>query len=370
MLKKGLIVAAALFLMFIVLNIFGNTQGAGWILTLFFASLAVAFQGSPALKSFTFTAMIFAATSAAMYYPQYFLQWGNFKLSALILPFLQVIMFGMGTELSLKELMTVIRMPRAILVGVICHYTIMPLVGYALATVFNFPKEIAAGIILVGCCPSGLASNVMAYLGRANLALSIAVTAISNLLAPLLTPLLMHLLAGKFVEVHFWSMAWDTTKVVIIPIVAGLLFNSFFRGRVKWLDKLMPLLSMTTIVLIIVVIISAGRDNLLNVGGVLVLALFIHNVTGYTLGYWISRLLGFKEKDCRTISLEVGMQNSGLASGLALLMGGVATIGLAPAIFGPVMNISGSTLATWWHGKPPEDTEANESKLETEVNPL
>jgi BASS family bile acid:Na+ symporter len=260
-------------------------------------------------------------------------------------------MFGMGAELSLKELATVIKMPKAIAVGVICHYTVMPLVGFTLASLFNFPKEIAAGIILVGCCPSGLASNVMSYLAKANLALSIAVTAVSTLLAPLLTPLLMHLLAGKFITIHFWDMAWDTARVVIIPIFAGLLFDFLLKGRVKWLDKIMPLISMLSIGLIILVITAAGRDNLMKVGLLLVLAVFIHNITGYTLGYWISRLLGFKERDCRTISLEVGMQNSGLASGLAILMGGVATIGLAPAIFGPVMNVSGSSLATWWHGK-------------------
>jgi BASS family bile acid:Na+ symporter len=227
----------------------------------------------------------------------------------------------------------------------------LPLVGFALANIFHFPKEIAAGIILVGCCPSGVASNVMAYLGRANLALSIAVTTISTLLAPVLTPLLMRLLAGRFVPVHFWDMAWDTTRVVLIPIIAGLLFHFLVRGKVKWLDRILPVISMLGIGLVIVIIIAAGRDSLLKVGALLILVVFIHNVTGFTLGYWISRLLGFKEADCRTISIEVGMQNSGLASGLALLMGGMATIGLAPAIFGPVMNVSGSTLATWWHGR-------------------
>lgn len=355
MLTKSLIAAAVFLIAYILLSVWGYISFAGIALAVFFAVLAIAFQNSQGLKSFSFTLMIFAVVSTGMYYPQYFQHWGSFKLSALILPFLQVIMFGMGSELSLKELATVMKMPKAILVGVVCHYTVMPLVGFGLASIFNFPKEIAAGIILVGCCPSGLASNVMAYLGRANLALSISVTAISNLLSPLLTPLLMRLLAGKFVEVHFWSMAWDTTQVVIIPIIAGLLFNSLLRGRIRWLDKLMPLLSMITIGLIILVITSAGRDNLLKVGVLLVLAILIHNLTGYTLGYWFSRLLGFKEKDCRTISLEVGMQNSGLASGLALLMGGVATIGLAPAIFGPIMNVSGSSLATWWHGRVPED---------------
>jgi len=327
----------------------------GWVLMLFFISLGVAFRSSDKLKGFSFTTMIFGVFVAAMYYPQYFLSVGGFKLSALIIPLLQLIMFGMGCELSIKELATVIKMPKAIAVGVICHYSIMPIIGFALANLFNFPKEIAAGIILVGCCPSGLASNVMSYLAKANLALSVAVTAVSTLLAPLLTPLLMHLLAGKFITIHFWDMAWDTTRVVIIPIFAGLLFDFLVRGKLKWLDKIMPLISMASIGLIILVITSAGRESLMKVGLLLVLAVLIHNTAGYTLGYWISRLLGFKEKDCRTISLEVGMQNAGLASGLALLMGGIATIGLAPAIFGPLMNVSGSSLATWWHGRLPEE---------------
>ncbi len=355
--KAGYFIAFSFLLIYVLLTLFGHIIIGGWFLMLFFVVLALNFRQSPKLSGFTFTTMIFAAVSLAMHYPQYFIYVGSFKLSGLIIPLLQVIMFGMGSELSLKELTTVIKMPKAIFVGIVCHYTIMPLIGFGLANLFNFPKEIAAGIILVGCCPSGLASNVMSYLAKANLALSIAVTAVSNLLAPLLTPLLMHLLAGKFVAVHFGDMVWDTTKVVLIPTLAGLLFNSLFRGKLRWLDKLMPVISMAGIGLIIVVITAAGRDSLLKVGLLLILAVFIHNTAGYTFGYWLSRLLGFKEKDCRTISLEVGMQNSGLASGLALLMGGMATIGLAPAIFGPLMNISGSSLATWWHAKVPKEAE-------------
>jgi BASS family bile acid:Na+ symporter len=362
--KISYLTAVLLLLGFLSVNVANEASAGGWLLMLFFINLAIIFRSSPKLKGFSFTIMIFGAVSLAMYYPQYFLQAGDFKLSKLIIPLLQIIMFGMGSELSLKELGSVLKTPKTIAVGVVCHYTIMPLIGFTLATVFDFPKEIAAGIILVGCCPSGLASNVMSYLARANLALSIAVTTVSTLLAPLFTPLLMRLLANKFVAVHFLDMAWDTTKVVLIPIVAGLLFHMLVRGKVKWLDKIMPVISMVGIGLIIVVITAAGRDSLLKVGPLLVLAVFIHNILGYTLGYWSSRLLGFKEKDCRTISLEVGMQNGGLASGLALLMGGMATIGLAPAIFGPLMNVTGSSLATWWHGKvPPEDLEENQLNL-------
>ena len=162
-------------------------------------------------------------------------------------------------------------------------------------------------------------------------------------------------------------MVWDTTKIVIIPIAAGLLFNSLIMGKIKWLDKLMPVVSMAGIGVIIVVITAAGRDSLLKVGLLLVAAVFIHNAAGYTCGYWLSRLLGFKEKDCRTISLEVGMQNAGLASGLALLMGGMATIGLAPAIFGPLMNVSGSTLATWWHARTPKDERTAKNERAHEI---
>src|ERR1700743_1298057 len=244
MFKKLSIAAAVIFLIAFVVVTVSDSNLGGWCLMFFFLSLSAVFRSTEKLKGFAFTVTIFAAVSLAMYYPQYFLHAGDFKLSKLIIPLLQIIMFGMGSELSLKELALVFKTPKAIGVGVLCHYSIMPLIGFSIATLFNFPKEIAAGIILVGCCPSGLASNVMSYLARANLALSIAVTAVSTLLSPLLTPLLMRLLANSFVKVDFWKMAWDTTQVVLVPIFAGLLFHVLLRGKVKWLDKIMPLISM------------------------------------------------------------------------------------------------------------------------------
>ena len=349
------IAAIVLFACYLGTTFAGMSEESGWLLMLFFLALAIAFRKNEKLKRFTYTIMIFAAVSLAMYHPQYFIQVGDFKLSTLIVPLLQIIMFGMGAEMDLKEFVKVLKEPKKILVGVLCQFSIMPLLGFTLANSLSFPKEIAAGIILIGVCPSGLASNVMSYLARANLALSIAITTIATLMAPLATPLLMRLLAGQLIEVNFLTMAWDTTKMIIIPILAGVLFHYLVRGRVNWLDKIMPLISMVGIGLIIVIITAAGRDNLLQVGLLLVLAVFLHNVGGYVLGYWASRLLRFPEKDCRTISLEVGMQNGGLASGLALTLGGLATIGLAPAIFGPLMNITGSSLATWWHGRVPKE---------------
>jgi len=344
-------------------------EWGGWLLMLFFVSLSVAIKGNKILRGLSYTCLILAAVSLAMYYPQYFKTMGSFKFSALIVPLLQVIMFGMGTELSLKDFANVLRMPKGIIVGIVCHYTIMPLVGYSVARIFNFPPEIAAGIILVGCCPSGLASNVMCYLAKANLALSVSVTTISTLLAPFLTPLLMRLLGGDLIEIHFWAMVWDITKIVILPIVAGLTFHYLVRGKFNWLDKAMPFLSMAGIIFIITIITASGRDSLLKVGGLLIIATFIHNVAGFILGYWSGRLLKFPERDCRTIALEVGMQNAGLASGLALTMGKIATAGLAPAIFGPMMNITGSFISSWWHNRLPKDDESatKEKKLVVQV---
>ncbi|WP_439647554.1 bile acid:sodium symporter family protein [Chryseolinea lacunae] len=335
-------------------------QYAGLLLMGFFVMIALGFRGYALLKGYSYTIMIFAAVSVAMYYPQYFVTVGGFKLSKLIVPLLQLIMFGMGTALSWKDFARVMQMPKGVIVGVLCHYTIMPLVGWTVTQIFSFPPEIAAGIILIGSCPNGLASNVMSYLARANLALSVTLTAISTLLAPLITPMFMNLLAGQYVEIDFWVMVWDITKIIILPIGGGLLFNHFLHGKFAWLDAVMPLVSMISIALIIVVITSAGRDSLLVVGPLLIVAVLMHNISGYLLGYWISRGLRMSEKDCRTLALEVGLQNGGLASGIALTMGKLSTVGLAAAVFGPMMNITGSSLALWWRGRtPPEDQETD-----------
>ena len=361
-------IAALAIILAIIFYVFNMYQLSGWMLVLFFLTIAVAFRRNKFLKGLSFTMIILAMVCAAMTHPQCFQSYGDFKFSALIIPLLQVIMFGMGTELSLKDFSNVVKMPKGILIGVMAQYLIMPTVGFSIATVFDFPDEIAAGIILVGCCPSGLASNVMAYMANANLALSVSITTICTLLAPFFTPLLMGLLGGNFVEIDFLAMAWDITKIVILPIVAGLAFHYLLRGKLDWLDKAMPLVSMAGIAFIIVIITAAGRDNLLKVGLLLIVATIIHNLAGYFLGYWSGRLFKCPEKDCRTIALEVGMQNAGLASGLALAMGKLATAGLAPAIFGPVMNVSGSALASWWHNHTPKEDKNVPADLNSPAN--
>jgi BASS family bile acid:Na+ symporter len=174
----------------------------------------------------------------------------------------------------------------------------------------------------------------------------------------------MKMLGGSYVEIDFWKMVWDITKIVILPIGAGLAFHYIVRGKLKWLDKAMPVFSMIGIALVLLVITAAGRDNLLKVGSLLIVATFIHNMTGYFLGYWSARVLKFPEKDCRTIALEVGMQNAGLASALAKALGKIATVGLASVIFGTMMNLTGSLLANWWHNRPPEE-DIKEAELTT-----
>jgi BASS family bile acid:Na+ symporter len=352
--KILLLAALVCLLISFALLLSGHGEKMGPPLVFFFVLLALAVRGHNSFKGFSFTILIFAAVTISMFYPAYFVSISNFELKLLIVPLLQIIMFGMGTAMSIKDFLGVVKMPKGVLVGLVCQFTIMPVLGFAIAHMFGFSAEIAAGVVLIGSSPSGLASNVMAYLAKANLALSVTLTAVSTLLAPLMTPLLMKIFAGQFVDIDFWSMMLSITKIVILPIMVGLLFNHFFHGKAKWLDKAMPIVSMAGIAFIITIITAAGRDSLLSIGLFLILAAIIHNAAGYFLGYWGGRAFKMKENDCRTIALEVGMQNGGLASGIALEMGKVATVGLAPAVFGPWMNISGSSLATWWRDKDPD----------------
>lgn len=353
---QGLIVIAfVLLLVALILISIGNTPASGPLIFSFFILLGIGFRGFQRLKGYTYTTMIFAGVTAAMFYPQYLLDYNGYSYSNLITPLIQIIMFGMGTSMSVNDFVGVAKMPKGVFIGLGSQITIMPLLGFALASFSGFAPEIAAGIILIGCSPSGLASNVMSYLAKANLALSITITAVATILAPFTTPLLMKLLAGTFIQIDVWDMMWSIVKMVIFPIGGGLLFNRFLSGKAKWLDDAMPLVSMIGIGIIITIITAAGRDSLLDIGGLLIILVLIHNLLGYNLGYWVSRLFQLREGDCRTIALEVGMQNGGLASGLAKEMGKIATVGLAAAVFGPLMNITGSVLASYWHRKPPID---------------
>lgn len=354
--KRVASIAAAVLLAYVLfLFVTGKGSEAGPPLILFFASLAVFFNRTPSLGGFTYTTMIFAAVTSAMYYPYWFDTWGDLKLSTLITPLIQIIMFGMGTSMSLNDFTGVVKMPKAVIIGLGAQFVIMPFLGYFFANISGFEPEIAAGMILIGCVPSGMASNVITYLSKGNLALSITLTAILTTLAPFTTPLLVKTLAGTFVEIDATAMMYDIFKMVIIPIGLGLLFNKFLSGKAKWLDNAMPILSMAGIGFIITIITAAGQKSLMSIGLMLILFVLAHNLCGYTLGYWAGRLFRLSEKDCRTLAIEVGMQNGGLASGLAKEMGKIATVGLAAAVFGPLMNITGSVLASYWSKKPPKE---------------
>ncbi|MGB3727357.1 MAG: bile acid:sodium symporter family protein [Glaciecola sp.] len=324
---------------------------AGPLVISFFVAIVLFLRSTKHFAGFAFTFLIFAAVAASLYYPNVFTHIGSFETKGLIVPLLMIIMFGMGTSMSVGDFAAVGKMPKGVFIGLLCQFTIMPIVGFALATVSGLPPEIAAGIILVGCSPSGLASNVMAYISGANLALSLTLTAVSTLLAPFITPFYMSLLADEFVPIDAMAMFWSICKIVILPIIAGLIFNHLLHGKFSFIDKAMPKVSMLGIAIIITVITAAGRDSLLAIGGILIVLVLIHNVIGYVCGYGSAKLLGMDESSSRTIAFEVGMQNSGLASGIALEMGRVASMGLAPAVFGPLMNITGSSLAAWWRGK-------------------
>ncbi|WP_395811016.1 bile acid:sodium symporter family protein [Daejeonella sp.] len=320
-------------------------------------SVAIGIRGASALKGFAYPVMIFGVVSTAMIFPHYFLEINGYKLSGLITPLIQLIMFGMGITMSYRDFIGVFKSPKGVLVGVSSHFMIMPLLGFGLANISGFTPEIAAGMILIGCAPNAVAANVISYLAKANLALSITLTSIATLLAPFLTPLLMKLLGGSFIEINVFDMMWDIMKMVILPVTLAMVTNELLKDKMKWINAVMPIVSMFGIAFIIIIVTAVGRESLLTVGPLLILLVLVHNLMGYTIGYWFARLFKMSEKDSRTIAINVGMQNAGLSKGLAYGMGKLGTVGLAPMIFGPMMNITGSILASYWKGKPIADSD-------------
>jgi BASS family bile acid:Na+ symporter len=383
------------------------------------AVLAAASLRHSVFKRFSFTLWVLTFVAASMFYPSAFGSWFGSDLKILIVPLIQIITFGMGTTLSARDFGRIIAMPWPVLIGMFLQYTIMPLVGFGIATLFGFEPEIGAGIVLIGCVPGGVASNLINYLAGANVALSVTMTAVSTLISPIMTPIWMKLLAGRMVPVNILEMMFSIINMIIVPIVAGLVANRvlysrkpwagrisvlaiilagcltlavgiFFwnmdflgplaqmksglmlgsaliglvalaklllahvlKGPEKWMDKALPVVSMTAICFIIAIITARSRDQLLTSGVLLIFAAMVHNGLGYLLGYWGSRAFGLNEIDSRTVSVEVGMQNGGMATGIAMGVLNSAKAALAPAIFGPWMNISGSVLASWWRRRVP-----------------
>lgn len=371
--------------------------------------LPIGIGAIPKLSGLQFTAWIVSAFALAMLYPERFQTVAGINLHHpwLKLAAVQAVMFGMGTQMRIADFAGIARSPHAVGVGLVCQFTIMPLLGITLAKLFRLPPEVAAGVVLIGSCSSGLASNVMVYMSKGNLALSVTLTAVATMLAPLITPLWMKFLAGQFVEVNLVNMMISITKIVVVPIgaaflhdylkhapkharkivvaavvlssiwIAGLvgwqvfgtlpanatdvlILSGFLCGAVvagyvyhhlvrvnPWLESAMPWLSMVGIVYFTLIITVAGRDDLMEVGLLLFAVAVIHNTLGYCFGYGLSRLMGLDEQSSRTVAFEVGMQNGAMASGIADSMGKLGTVGLASAVFSPWMNVSGSMLANF-----------------------
>lgn len=391
-------------------------SSAGPLVIAALVALAALLMTSRRWRTYAFTVWVFVFVATSMFYPAAFGTWFGADLKILIVPLIQVIMFGMGTTLSLADFGRVLAMPWPVVVGFVLQFSIMPCVGFALATAFGFEPEIAAGVVLIGSAPGGVASNVMTYLARANVALSVTMTACSTLVSPLMTPLMMKLLAGQYVPVDFWGMMLEICNMILVPLLAGLGANRVLYGRQplwrrgsvlgglgaislaaaaaagwlgagylggvrgglvvgflmfgvvvlarlvvdvllhgpeRWMDKALPFVSMFGICFIIGIITARSAEPLRTVGLALVAAAMLHNGLGYLLGYWGARLCRLSERDCRTVAIEVGMQNGGMASALAMNTLQSVKAALAPAIFGPWMNVSASVLATWWRRRPP-----------------
>jgi len=268
-------------------------------------------------------------------------------------PLLGVIMFGMGLTLSPQDCRIVLSRPKDILIGCLAQFTVMPLLALGLSWAFSLPKELALGVILVGCCPGGTASNVITYLAKGDLALSVGMTATSTLLAPILTPLLVWLLADTMVEVDTIGMLLSIVYVVIAPIVIGLLCQRFLPLLTQRVVPYLPAFSSITIAIVVGIVVSHSADRLLTGGLLVVLVVMLHNLCGLGLGYLTGRLLGLSEPKQRAISIEVGMQNSGLASSLATLHFAAYPLATIPgAIFSVWHNISGALVARLYTRNP------------------
>lgn len=275
-----------------------------------------------------------------------------------IVPGLGLIMFGMGMTLVPDDFARVARMPRAILCGVLGQFLIMPLVAWAIAKGFRLSPEFAMGFIILGCCPGGTASNVIAYLAKADVALSVTMTACSTVLAILLTPWLIGVLGGSFLPVDSWGLFLSVVKIVLIPVGAGFLIRYFAGRRVERFLSVFPALSVLIIVLIIAAIVALSRDTLADALGVLGVLVFAHNLLGMSLGYGLATLFRLPVSARRTIAVEVGMQNSGLGVALAKAHFDSALVALPASLFSVAHNLTGSALANYWRSRQPASGES------------
>lgn len=260
---------------------------------------------------------------------------------------LGVVMFGMGMTLTFQDFKRVLQRPWEVLLGVVAQFLIMPLAAGFLVWLFALPPELAIGVVLVGTCPGGTASNVISYLAKGDVALSVSMTMATTLLAPVVTPTLTWLLAGSWIEVSFTAMMISIAQMVLLPLLLGLTAHHFFERTVEKILPVMPVVSVVTIVLLVGGVVALGAESLLDVGLLMAAIVVLHNAFGLVLGYGMARLFRLDSKKARTVSIEVGMQNSGMAASLAVLYFSPAAA-IPGAIFSVWHNISGSIVANYF----------------------
>lgn len=292
------------------------------------------------MRSMSF--LVLAAALFAFFWPEA----GGLVRTAWISPLLGLVMFGMGMTLKARDLAAVFARPLEVGIGVLCQFVLMPLLAWVLARTFHLSPELTVGVLLVGCCPGGTSSNVITYLAKGDVALSVGMTTVSTLLAPVLTPLLMKLLAGAAIPVSFFGMFLSILQVVVLPIVLGLLAGRFLPAFTTKAVSFLPAFSTLVITLIVIAVVAANAGKLQESGLVVIAVVILHNLCGYALGYGAARLLRFAPSKARTVSIEVGMQNSGLACSLATThFPLLASASVPGALFSVWHNISGALLA-------------------------
>ena len=295
--------------------------------------------------------IVIAVAALALFAPQTCLwvktSWINWLLG--------IVMFGMGLTLKMSDFKVVFSRPKDIIIGFIAQFTLMPLIAFVLTKAFGLPTEIAVGVILVGTCPGGTSSNVMTYLSKGDVPLSVGMTAVSTLFAPLMTPLLTLLYAGQRVDVNAVAMFLSIVKVVLVPIAFGLMCNYFFGKVTRQIVRILPLISTIAIIMIIASVVSANSARLKTVGVLVVIVVVLHNVLGYAAGYGVGKLLRLNATKCRALSIEVGMQNSGLATSLAATHFAQYPLATIPgAVFSVWHNISGAVYANFLAARNPD----------------
>ena len=295
--------------------------------------------------------IVIAVAALALFAPQTCLwiktSWINWLLG--------IVMFGMGLTLKMSDFKVVFSRPKDIIIGFIAQFTLMPLIAFVLTKAFQLPTEIAVGVILVGTCPGGTSSNVMTYLSKGDVPLSVGMTAVSTLFAPLMTPLLTLLYAGQRVDVNAVAMFLSIVKVVLVPIALGLVCNYFFGKATREIVRILPLISTLAIIMIIASVVSANSGRLKTVGAMVVVVVVLHNLLGYATGYGVGKLLRLDATKCRALSIEVGMQNSGLATSLAATHFAQYPLATIPgAVFSVWHNISGAVYANFLASRHPD----------------